>query len=205
MPLIFQAHPCILTNGGSDNKELPQEPQVKRKRGRPRKDQQKAPTVTVPSQRVGQEVRAKRYCTRNATHAQPEKAAEPSVEEHESHEERKAEAPDSKQEPAEAKAEVRHESPEGKAGSEAPKAEEPAIARGLTLTFPEEEKIALWEVPSRQTWTSKLREEDQYGRLIDYLEGRDRPYRDSKERSMVEEMAKTHAVRDGILVTRKPV
>ena len=107
---------------------------------------------------------------------------------HESHEERKAEAPDSTQEPAEAEPEVKHESPEGEAGSEAPKAEEPAIARGLTLTFPEEEKIALWEVPSRQTWISKLREEDQYGRLIDYLESRDRPYTDSKERSMVEEM-----------------
>jgi len=180
MPLIFQAHPCILTDRESDNKEPPQEPQGKRKRGRPRKDQHRAQKVTVPSQRACQEVRAKRYCTRNATKAQPEKAAEPSVEEHESHEERKAEAPDSKQEPAEAEAEVKHESPEGKAGSEASKAEEPAVTRGLTLTFPELEKIALWEVPSRQTWTSKLREEDQYGRLIDYLEGRDRPYRDSK-------------------------
>ena len=40
--------------------------------------------------------------------------------------------------------------------------------------------------------------------MIDYLEGRDRPYKDSKERSLVEKMAKTHAVQDGILVTRKP-
>jgi len=109
MPQIFQAHPCILTNRESDNKELPQEPPTKRKRGKPRKDQQRAPKVTIPSQNVGQEARAKRYCTRSATNAQPEKAAEPSMEEHESHEERKAEAPDSKQEPAEAKAEVKHE------------------------------------------------------------------------------------------------
>jgi len=111
---------------------------------------------------------------------------------------------------SETKTEHKVEAPASSQGAQQPlaaleyKAPEPENKRGLELTPAEIDTVLAWEVPSRHTWINKLKEEDQFGKLIDCLKGRERVYRDPKERTAVESMAKDYAVVDGILVTRKP-
>ena len=80
----------------------------------------------------------------------------------------------------------------------------PKEKRGLPLTIEEEEMISAWDIPSKPSWVQRLRDDEHYSKLIDYLEGREGKYKDLKEQNNIVKMAKNYAVQDGILVTKLP-
>ena len=64
--------------------------------------------------------------------------------------------------------------------------------------------ISAWDIPSKPSWVQKLRDDEHYSKLIDYLEGREGKYKDLKEQNNIVKMAKNYAVQEGILVTKLP-
>ena len=58
-------------------------------------------------------------------------------------------------------------------------------------------------MPSRDSWTQKLRDDEELGKLVAYLEDREVKYKDEKEWKTIESLAKHYGIHEGVLVTRK--